>query len=156
RQTWLTFLSEASELLAQSLDVELTLALIPQPVVPRLGRRAAVHTADSYGKLRLDAAHHADDTEPPQLNEAHKESGTGKVLARLNTALSGAQVALGRPTEGFAVPLVARGQAIGTLSVGRHGDRRHEPDEVAVVQDVARRAALAIDNARIHAERRHV
>ena len=33
RQTWITFLAEASELLAQSLDVNLTMALIPQLVV---------------------------------------------------------------------------------------------------------------------------
>lgn len=157
RQTWLTFLAEASELLAQSLDVELTLALIPQLVVPRLGRWAAVHTVDGYGNLQLDAAHHADETELPQLHASLKEAGPEAALTRLTTALTGGgQVALVRPTEGFAVPLVARGQAIGTLSVGRHLDRRQEPDEVAVLQDVARRAALAIDNARIHAERRHV
>ena len=113
RQTWLTFLSEASELLAQSLDVELTLALIPQLVVPRLGRWAAVHTVDSYGNLRLDAAHHADETELPQLYEALKESGSGKVLTRLNTALSGVQVALGQPTE-------VRGAARGPRSGHRH------------------------------------
>ena len=44
----------ALALLAQSLDVELTLALIPQLVVPRLGRWAAVHTVDAFGNLRLD------------------------------------------------------------------------------------------------------
>jgi serine phosphatase RsbU (regulator of sigma subunit) len=58
--------------------------------------------------------------------------------------------------EGFAVPLVARGQRLGTLAVGRHLKHRHDADEVAVLEDVARRAALAIDNARIHDERRKV
>ena len=58
--------------------------------------------------------------------------------------------------EGFAVPLVARGQRLGTLAIGRHQRHRHDPDEVAVLEDVARRAALAIDNARIHDERRTV
>ena len=58
--------------------------------------------------------------------------------------------------EGFAVPLVARGQRLGTLAVGRHQRHRHDADEVAVLEDVARRAALAIENARIHAERRRV
>jgi serine phosphatase RsbU (regulator of sigma subunit) len=66
------------------------------------------------------------------------------------------KVALPAPTEGFAVPLIARGQLLGTLSAGRHAHRRHEPEEVAVLQDVAHRAALAVDNARIHAERRRV
>ncbi len=63
---------------------------------------------------------------------------------------------LGPPLDGFALPLVARGQQLGTLSVGRHQRHRHDPDEVAVLEDVARRAALAIDNARIHDERRRI
>jgi phosphoserine phosphatase RsbU/P len=40
--------------------------------------------------------------------------------------------------------------------VGRHLTHRHDADEVAVLEDVARRAALAIDNARIHDERHKV
>jgi serine phosphatase RsbU (regulator of sigma subunit)/anti-sigma regulatory factor (Ser/Thr protein kinase) len=157
RQTWLTFLAEASELLAQSLDVELTLALIPQLVVPRLGQWSAVHTTDSWGRLKLDTAAHADEQQLPQLYATLQETGPDSVQARLPGALrAGGQVPLPPPTEGFAIPLIARGQLLGTLSVGRHLLRRHEPDEVAVLQDVARRAALAVDNARIHAERRHV
>ena len=156
RRSWLTFLAEASELLAQSLDVELTLALIPHLVVPRLGRWSAVHTTDSWGRLRLAAAAHADEERLSHLSTALQETGPDSVLARLPGALrGGGQVPLPPPTEGFAVPLIARGQLLGTLSVGRHVERRHEPDEMAVLQDVARRAALALDNARIHAERRN-
>jgi serine phosphatase RsbU (regulator of sigma subunit) len=137
--------------------VELTLALIPQLVVPRLGQWSAVHTTDAWGRLKLEIAAHADEQLLAQLYAALRETGPGSVLARLPGALrSGGQVALPPPTEGFALPLIARGQLLGTLAVGRHIHRRHEPDEVAVLQDVARRAALAVDNARIHAERRHV
>jgi phosphoserine phosphatase RsbU/P len=157
RQTWLTFLAEASELLAQSLDVELTLALIPQLVVPRLGQWSAVHTTDNWGRLQLETAAHADENLLPQLYDLLRETGPDSIGARLPEALRVAgKVPLPSPTEGFAVPLIARGQLIGTLSVGRHAHRRHEPEEVAVLQDVARRAALAVDNARIHAERRNV
>lgn len=157
RQTWLTFLAEASELLAQSLEVELTLALIPQLVVPRLGHWSAVHTTDAWGRLKLETATHADEQLLPQLYAVLRETGPDSVLSRLPGALrAGGQVALPPPTEGIAIPLIARGQLLGTLAIGRHVHRRHEPDEVAVLQDVARRAALAVDNARIHAERRHV
>ena len=157
RQTWLTFLAEASELLAQSLDVELTLALIPQLVVPRLGLWSAVHTTDAWGRLDLEAATHADEQMLSQLYATLRQTGPDSVLAKLPDALrGGGQVPLPAPAEGVALPLIARGQLLGTLSVGRHEHRRHEPDEVAVLQDVARRAALAVDNARIHAERRHV
>jgi serine phosphatase RsbU (regulator of sigma subunit) len=157
RQTWLTFLAEASELLAQSLDVQLTLALIPQLVVPRLGQWSAVHTTDAWGKLKLETAAHADEQALPELYANLQETGPDSVLSRLPGALrAGGQVPLPPPTEGFAIPLIARGQLLGTLAVGRHLERRHEPDEIAVLQDVARRAALAVDNARIHAERRNI
>lgn len=157
RQTWLTFLAEASELLAQSLDVNLTMALIPQLVVPRLGQWCAVHTTDAWGRLQLAAATHADETALARLYATLGESGPESVLARLEEASRlGTQVILGPPSEGFAVPLVARGQRLGTMAVGRHPRHRHDGDEVAVLEDVARRAALAIDNARIHDERRKV
>jgi sigma-B regulation protein RsbU (phosphoserine phosphatase) len=157
RRTWLTFLAEASELLAQSLDVNLTMALIPQLVVPRLGRWCAVHTTDPWGRLKLAAATHADEAATPQLHATLSDTGADSILARLEEASRlGTQVLLGAPSEGFAVPLVARGQRLGTLAVGRHVKHRHDGDEVAVLEDVARRAALAIDNARIHDERRTV
>jgi sigma-B regulation protein RsbU (phosphoserine phosphatase) len=157
RQTWLTFLAEASELLAQSLDVNLTMALIPQLVVPRLGQWCAVHTTDAWGRLQLAAATHADEAAVPQLHAMLAEAGPDSVLTRLEEASRlGQQVMFGTPPEGFAVPLVARGQRLGTLAVGRHLRHRHDADEVAVLEDVARRAALAIDNARIHDERRKV
>lgn len=157
RQAWLTFLAEASELLAQSLDVELTMALVPQLVVPRLGQWCAVHTTDEWGQLKLAAASHADESVLPQLHKVLGETGPDSVQARLREATRlGSQVPLNGPMEGFAVPLVARGQRLGTLAVGRHQRHRHDPDEVAVLEDVARRAALAIENARIHAERRRV
>ncbi|RAO29597.1 hypothetical protein PSN13_04795 [Micromonospora saelicesensis] len=157
RQVWLTFLAEASELLAQSLDVDLTMALVPQLVVPRLGQWCAVHTTDEWGRLRLAAASHADESMLPQLHKVLAETGPDSIQARLREASrSAAQIPLGGPMEGFAVPLIARGQRLGTLAVGRHQRHRHDPDEVAVLEDVARRAALAIENARIHAERRRV
>ncbi|MGN9811225.1 SpoIIE family protein phosphatase [Micromonospora sp. BQ11] len=157
RRAWLTFLAEASELLAQSLDVELTMALIPQLVVPRLGQWCAVHTTDEWGRLRLAAASHADESMLPQLDAVLRETGPDSIQARLREASrNGTHTPLGAPMEGFAVPLIARGQRLGTLAVGRHQRHRHDPDEVAVLEDVARRAALAIENARIHAERRRV
>jgi sigma-B regulation protein RsbU (phosphoserine phosphatase) len=157
RQTWLTFLAEASELLAQSLDVNLTMALIPQLVVPRLGQWCAVHTTDTWGRLQLAAATHADESALAQLHETLAETAPDSILSRLEEASRlGTQVMFGPPSEGFAVPLVARGARLGTLAIGKHAKNRHDADEVAVLEDVARRAALAIDNARIHDERRKV
>jgi serine phosphatase RsbU (regulator of sigma subunit) len=152
RRSWLTFLAEASELLAQSLDVQLTLALIPRLVVPRLGSWCAVHTTDAEGRLHLAAATHADEGLMPELIDALAEA-----QSTLTEALAvDAVVPLAAPVEGYVVSLIARGQQLGTLSVGRGLEHWQNTEEVAVVEDVARRAALAIDNARIHAERRSI
>lgn len=157
RQTWLTFLVEASDLLAQSLDIDLTLALIPRLVVPRLGQWCAVHVRDEWGGLSLAAAAHAVEAHEPELVSLLSTGGPGGALDRLTEVLAGSgPTPLAPPIEGFAIPLVGRGQRLGTLSVGRHADHRHDVDEIAIVADVARRAALALDNARIHAERRRV
>ncbi|MFB9182469.1 SpoIIE family protein phosphatase [Dactylosporangium sucinum] len=152
RRTWLTFLADASELLAQSLDVELTLALIPRLVVPRLGLWCAIHAADSGGELRLAAAAHADESMLTDLLDA-LEGATPQLKEAMGTD---AVVPLGSPVEGYVVALIARGQHLGTLTVGGGRDTWQRAEEVAVVEDVARRAALAIDNANIHAERRGI
>jgi serine phosphatase RsbU (regulator of sigma subunit) len=152
RRTWLTYLAEVSELLAQSLDAELTFALIPRLVVPRLGQWCAVHVADGSGGLRLAAATHTDEGATPHLHQLLTEA-----LPQLREAQQvGAAIPLPAPIDGYAVSMSARGQELGVLSVGHDGAHRLGPEELAVVEDVARRAALAIDNARIHAERRRV
>ncbi|HTJ37233.1 MAG TPA: SpoIIE family protein phosphatase [Dactylosporangium sp.] len=152
RRTWLTFLAEASELLAQSLDVELTLALIPRLVVPRLAQWCAIHAADAGGELRLAAAAHADESQVGDLLDALAQA-TPQLKEAMGTD---AVVPLGPPLEGYVVALIARNQHLGTLTVGGNRDTWQRAEEVAVVEDVARRAALAIDNANIHAERRSV
>jgi phosphoserine phosphatase RsbU/P len=151
RRTWLTYLAEVSELLAQSLDTELTLALIPRLVVPRLGRWCAVHTTTTLGELALATVTHADESATPNLRALLAEA-----LPELREAQEiDAVVPLPAPVDGYAVSMSARGQHLGILSVG-HGDHPLDSEELAVVEDVARRAALALDNARIHAERRAI
>jgi phosphoserine phosphatase RsbU/P len=160
RRSWLTYLAEASELLAQSLDVSLTLALVPHIVVPRLGEWCALHMLDEYGDLRLVASTHADEAALPVLRRlltGDESIGDIDVPERLAEVAGGsAVVTLARPLEAVAVPLVARGGVLGTLTVGRPPGRLHSPDDVAVISDIARRAALAIENARIHAERAEI
>ncbi len=153
RRTWLTYLAEVSELLAQSLDAELTLALIPRLVVPRLGQWCAVHVSDDeLGELRLASAAHGDESLLPALRDLLADE-----LPQLREAQQiDAVVPLAAPIDGYAAALTARGQQLGILSVGRQADHRLGPEELAVIEDVARRASLALDNARIHAERRAV
>nr|WP_246001642.1 SpoIIE family protein phosphatase [Allorhizocola rhizosphaerae] len=149
RRTWLTFVAEASELLAQSLDPALTTALIPRLVVPRLGSWCAVYTVDDPSSPQLATAAHSDEAELPSLLSTLEEQ-----LKHLD--VTDWLTPLAPPTEGYLIPLAARGQRLGLLAVGRHEDHRHHPDELEVLSDLARRAALAIDNARIHHERRRI
>jgi serine phosphatase RsbU (regulator of sigma subunit) len=157
RQAWLTFLAEASDLLAQSLEVELTMALIPRLIVPRLGQWCAVYTTDEWSEPQLASAAHTDEALLPELLADLAAAGPNGPPARLRDVVrTGNQAPLPPPVDGFALPLTARGQRLGALAVGRHLDHRQDPQELAVIEDVARRAALALDNARIHAERRRV
>jgi sigma-B regulation protein RsbU (phosphoserine phosphatase) len=150
RQTWLTFLAEVSELLAQSLDIDLTMALIPRVVVPRLGQWCAIYTARDASELKLAAIAHADETAVPALMTLLENAGP-ETLQRSDTYSQ-----LTGPLDGFSVPLIARGQRLGVLAIGRLPAGRRDPDEIAVAEDIARRAALALDNARTHDERRRV
>ncbi|HZE42082.1 MAG TPA: SpoIIE family protein phosphatase [Stackebrandtia sp.] len=154
RRGWLTFLAEAGELMAQSLDVDLTVALVPQIMVPRLGEWCAVHLIDEYGQPRQAALVHTDER---QLSRLRHLLDDPEVVTRLREVdgVTGA-VPLPPPAEGVVVPLAARGQVLGALAVGRPEDRSHTPDDMTILEDAARRAALAIDNARIHTERKDI
>jgi serine phosphatase RsbU (regulator of sigma subunit) len=55
------------------------------------------------------------------------------------------------------VPLVARGRTIGGITVvSSRPDRRYDESDLALAEELARRAAVAIDNARLYRERSHV
>jgi serine phosphatase RsbU (regulator of sigma subunit) len=154
RRGWLTFLAEASELLANSLDLDLTTALVAQLAVPRLGTWSAVHLLTLRGGIRPVAVAHTDEHAVPRIRALLGEASTAAVKAQLARVLvDAAPVTLAGDLAGVALPLVARGRAIGVLSVGRFPDRAHVGEDVAMLADFARRSALAIDNATAHAER---
>jgi sigma-B regulation protein RsbU (phosphoserine phosphatase) len=154
RRAWMAYLADASELLGQSLDVELAVAVVPQVVVPRLGLWCAVHLCDPLGGLTLAALTHADENELPELRSA-LEPPRGELRTVLNQVSGRGQVAsaetgalhIAAPTEGLAVPMRTRGAVIGTLLVGRPEGRPHSPEDVVLISDIARRAALAVQNA---------
>jgi serine phosphatase RsbU (regulator of sigma subunit)/anti-sigma regulatory factor (Ser/Thr protein kinase) len=157
RRAWLAYLADTSELLGQSLDLELTVAVVPQVVVPRLGAWCAVHLLDEAGRLRLAALTHADEDRLPELRAA-LEPGAGlersrELRAGVSALLGGAEgpTRFTVPTDGVAVPMTAHGATLGVLAVGRPPDRPHAPEDVTLIADVARRAALAVHNAQVTA-----
>ncbi|WP_214404630.1 SpoIIE family protein phosphatase [Pseudonocardia lacus] len=153
RRAWMTYLAETSELLGQSLDVELAVAVVPQVVVPRLGRWCAVHLVDPTHQLRLAALTHADEDQLPELRAVLDPAASPGLPRELAQRLAGlvrdgsAPVRFAAPTDGIALALRARGTTIGTLIVGRPPDRPHTPEDIMMAGDVARRAALSIHNA---------
>jgi len=157
RRAWMAYLADTSELLGQSLDVELTVAVVPQVVVPRLGAWCAVHLVDDAGRLSLAALTHADEDRLPELRAA-LEPGRGlgrspELRSGLASLVAGAvgPVRFTVPTDGVAVPMTAHGVTLGALTVGRPLDRTHGPEDGALIADVARRAAQAVHNAQVTA-----
>ena len=60
-------------------------------------------------------------------------------------------------TRAAVFPMIARGRTRGAISfLQLHGDARHDPSLLAVLEDLAGRAAMAFDNARLYAERAQV
>ena len=166
RRGWLSFLAEASELLAGSLDVRLTLSLIAQLVLPTLADWSAVYLLDERMDVALEAVAHVDERRSGEVRSLLEGVDGAAVLAAVSEAVrtSSTSTALrtavgvgdgllpaGHP--GLAVPLRARGRTLGALVLGRPAGSRHTAEERSLAEDLARRAALAVDNARLYGDR---
>ncbi|WP_443052628.1 SpoIIE family protein phosphatase [Streptomyces sp. JV176] len=151
----LSFLAEASELLAGQLDEDLVAALAGQLLVPRLAEWCAVWLdgdgAQTGAAPRLARVWHADESRIEPLRAALE-----KEPPRLPGPPHGTPVPVPWPVFGtagsdgaaLACRLVANGRALGTLLLGRPGQGA-VPDEVtSLVEDFARRVALGIGAAR--------
>ncbi|WP_246267238.1 PP2C family protein-serine/threonine phosphatase [Nonomuraea typhae] len=141
---WLGFLADASDLLAGTLDPDMVPAIIAQIVVPRLSSWCAVYTTDSVvGPLRLAYLWHADEARIDRLREDLTAIGIHEAGTR-TAALHFAD------SQVLAVPLTARGRQLGMMYLGRAD--RFADEVVQFAEDIGRRAALAMDNARLYAQ----
>ncbi|MDW4906101.1 ATP-binding SpoIIE family protein phosphatase [Streptomyces sp. ADMS] len=169
----LSFLAEASDLLAGQLDEDLVAALTGQLLVPRLADWCAVWLEDesmgrgSWGDggggggssgpgPRLARVWHGSEERVEELRRALEEdppcppdtTRTGPVTVPWPGAALGGR---GETGSALAYRLVAGGRPLGTLVIGRAGMIRF-PDEVTgLVEDLSRRVALAIGAARQYA-----
>lgn len=164
----LSFLAEASDLLAGQLDENLVAALAGQLIVPRLADWCAVWLedestvrggwADGTGAAgpRLARVWHGSENRIEELRRALEKDPP----CPRDGSLSGPEPypwpgeALGpHGTDGSALAyrLVAGGRPLGTLVIGRCG-APYFPDEITgLVEDLSRRVALAIGAARQYA-----
>ncbi|MCX4577895.1 SpoIIE family protein phosphatase [Streptomyces sp. NBC_01571] len=187
RRGSLSFLVEASDLLAGTLDRDQTLALMAQMTVPTLATWCAVYTiADQASDPYLSYVLHEDEERidglkallskiappdpvptpgarvwPAPAEAAHQAAlrtsmrslGLGErspVSSGIGTTLATAAAVGG---ETVVLPLVARNRVIGMLTLGKPSDEHFRQEILELAEDLSRRAALALDNARLYSER---
>jgi GAF domain-containing protein len=160
----LALLAEASEMFAGTLDVQLALTLATQFVVPRFASWSAVCTTYDDSP-RVVAVAHTDETRLAGLRVAMSSTEGQALIDRLARSVRGKRTVLvpsselppdlGEDASGdvLVLPLFARGRLLGLILVGRPAGSVYGADDVGVLTDLARRAALAVDNARLYEER---
>jgi serine phosphatase RsbU (regulator of sigma subunit)/anti-sigma regulatory factor (Ser/Thr protein kinase) len=154
---WLSFVAEASDLLAGTLDQERTMALVAQLVVPRLATWCAVYTVTEAEPDRLAYVWHADEDRSDGLRELLEHAGAAPPTDAsgtwngLATAPEEVRAAVGDTAtdQVYAFPLIARGRRIGTIVIGRPAADRFPRSAIELAEELSRRAALAVDNARL-------
>jgi len=172
-----SFLAEASRVLSASLDYEATLRSVARVAIPYLADYVLVDVLNGAGELRRLAAAHADPLQeerlasprplPPGADSASSldaviERGEPTLVrdvsddwlaARVRDAAHLGAGAGPRPVSLMLVPLRARGRTLGIVTFALvNGARRYTLADLALAEDLAQRAALAADNARLYRE----
>lgn len=175
----LDLLARAGERLGATLDIQQTLAALARLVVPELADWCAIdiHDDGPLRRLALVQATASLQSAADELRDIHLAHEANRPLiagvretarAELHDDLSGEGVARNAVNARHAqllhrlgvrslivAPLLAQGRAVGvlTLVAGQSG-RRYTPRDLALAEELARRASLAVDNARLYAEAR--
>ena len=179
-QQRLALLAEATSVLAATLDVDESLSRLADLVVPQMADWCMVEIVEREGQVRRVAGAHVDPARGALLRRAEQlqpdartdaspfarvvrtgtplllHSGPDEVLAQLD---AGSELADVYRELGFAsavvVPLRARRQVLGALTLVRTSPAHpYDAEDEATAADLARRAALAVDNARLY-QREH-
>jgi len=173
----LRFLAEASAILSASLDDEKTLENLAKLAVPFLADLCIVDIVENGTVRRMGVAHADPKREeqarqlhnlyPLDLNSSHpaiKVLRTGiAAVARevsdeeLVSAAHDAdhlQIIRDIGIKSYAiVPLLVQGQALGTISlVSTKDERRYGPADLALAEELARRAVLSIEKGQLYRE----
>ena len=170
------FLADAGAALAESLEGQSTLQKLTALAVPTLADWCIVHVVDK-GMVEAVASAHVD----PALHEAIAEQlplGIGRaqprhvaevaemgapvvftavtqeIVDRYASSAAGRQIAAAVDARSSMIlPLRAHGRFLGAMLLASNSpDRRFDGAQVAAAEELARRAALAIDNARLYRE----
>ncbi|HYH94335.1 GAF domain-containing sensor histidine kinase, partial [Hyalangium sp.] len=141
------FLARAGSELASSLDDEATLERVARLAVPSWADTCSIHLLEE-GELRCVAAAHSS----PEAEASPTESETAAVARIIASGLPELRrESSPHPAASLRVPLVVRGQVLGVLSLTTTR-RVYDTQDLSLAQELARQAALAIDNARLYHE----
>jgi signal transduction histidine kinase/ActR/RegA family two-component response regulator len=165
------FLADVSKTLSSSLDYATTLKQASQAAVPTFAEWCCVYLRQASGAIDMLAAHHANPEKRARMLDLYRrfglppdsaaaramDTGISALVARANAGLSGVEnddVAVPASEPGVAqllvVPLLLLGKPAGALLFGAPPDRPFTFDDLRVAEEFARRAADAIDNARLY------
>jgi PAS domain S-box-containing protein len=174
------FLADVSAALDASLDMDRTLAAVADLCVQRIADWCSIDMVDAHAGLRNVAVAHTDHAKvalarkmraryPPALDgpggaPGVVRSGTPELYSQVDQdgverwAQDAEHLELMQSLDASSaliVPLRARGQVLGAISLVRSRERRpFTDDDVPFAGEVASRAALAVDNARLYGEAR--
>jgi signal transduction histidine kinase/PAS domain-containing protein len=170
------YLARASDVLGASLEYETTMNDLAHLVVPELAEWCTVHLVEPDGGVRQVAVAHGDagkaewarqldrryPHDPASPQGLHSVMRTGEPLL-ISEVTDEMLVAGARDAEHLRiaqslglrsvmiVPLVARERVLGALSLYTvKGGRRYTEADLALAMELARRAALAVDNSLLH------
>ncbi|MGW2273919.1 SpoIIE family protein phosphatase [Streptomyces yangpuensis] len=153
RRGSLSFLVEASDLLAGTLDRDQTLALMAQMTVPTLATWCAVYTiADQSSDPYLSYVLHEDEDRIDGLKALLSRVSPPEPVREAG-ARPWPETALAVGGETVVLPLLARNRVIGMLTLGKPREEHFRQEILELAEDLSRRAALALDNARLYSER---
>lgn len=143
-QRRMTFLADVSGLLAGLLDPHLALTQVAALAVPHLADWCAVHLANQAGTISQVAPVGGDPARAAEIVRLHPPA---PVLATGVAELGPGALVL---------PMRARRRVLGALTLVNDGGRRFTDDDVELARELAARAAVAIDTARLFAERTEI
>lgn len=171
------FMTRATDVLMASLEPERTLRTLAQLCVPELGDWCAIDLVIEGTSYVRVAVQHSDPAKVQMvfdLDEKYRarpetdpildvmRNGRSHVMFEITdeflvaAAIDDEHLELARSLglrSWIVAPMLARGRIIGTLSVvTAESGRRYEDDDVRLVEELARRAAMAVDNARLYGE----
>ncbi|MET3513923.1 signal transduction histidine kinase/ActR/RegA family two-component response regulator [Pseudacidovorax sp. 1753] len=177
-QQRLAQLVSAGAVLSQSLEEDATLRAIAALIVPAVGDLCRIDLLDEHGVLQRKLTHHFDPARTATIAALVETRAapadapgsfpwavaTGRTFLHnlddegmpdaLDPQLREFVLAFGI-TAGCIVPLIARGRTIGAMAVLQaESGRRITADDGALINDLAQRAALALDNVRLFAQAR--